>query len=134
MTKGDTIEMGNTALVTVLSTDSDSTVLQANYIDSVFLFMSDASYDTEVKLTEMYDVKSDVLLVSHNGNKDASYNDFIREVAPDYAVISPGTEIYSEEAKKTLEENTDYILTSNEYGRIVISSDGYQLNFSSDKE
>lgn len=74
-----------------LDLNEDSIVARLVFKNKKFLFTGDASLKTEAKLLrEKIDLQSDVLKVGHHGSETASSLDFLRAVAPEYAVIECG--------------------------------------------
>lgn len=69
-----------------------------------FLFTGDISEKIEEILTEEdFNIKSDVLKVSHHGSKNSTSDSFLRAVLPKIAVISVGKNNYGHPAKNILE-------------------------------
>jgi len=94
--KMDTYALGS-ATVTVLGLNAGegndaSIVLSVAYQDKVFLFTGDAEREAEQAV--LADVPAllaaDVLKVGHHGSADATTYPFLREIMPEYAVISCG--------------------------------------------
>ena len=96
---GDTFKIGS-ATATVLGprtlsseSNNNSIVLRIVYGNTSFLLTGDAETDEENSiLNSGQTVKSTVLKVAHHGSKYSSGYRFIREVAPQYAVISAGSD------------------------------------------
>jgi competence protein ComEC len=71
--------------------NEDSIVARLIYKNEVFLFTGDAGLKTEEKLLfEKADLKADILKVGHHGSETSSSLDFLRAVAPRFAVIEVG--------------------------------------------
>lgn len=68
--------------------NENSLVLMAVYGDVSILLMGDANKNVEDKLLKGGGLKAEILKVGHHGADDASGEDFISAVSPDYAVIS----------------------------------------------
>jgi|WetSurMetagenome_2_1015567.scaffolds.fasta_scaffold04658_3 competence protein ComEC len=71
--------------------NEDSIVAKLIYKNKIFLFTGDAGDKTEARmLLEKIDVKADVLKVGHHGSETSSSLDFLRAVAPEFAIIECG--------------------------------------------
>ncbi len=130
-----------TALVTFLSPteepDTDdpnntSIILKAEYGKTSFLFDADAETELETSIVESgADLSATVLKVGHHGSKNATSYRFLREVMPQYAVISVGkNNRYGHPDEETLSRLSDAdvkVLRTDERGDIIISSDGKTL-------
>lgn len=94
---GDVFYLGD-SLVTILGprksyeeTNNTSIVLRVVYGSTSFLFTGDMESDAETDLLESgVMLKSTVLKVGHHGSSTSTSYRFLREVAPQYAVISVG--------------------------------------------
>ena len=94
---GDTWTVG-TAAVTVLGpvqdyddTNNTSIVLRVDFGETSFLFTGDMERSAEEDLLESGAwLEADVLKVGHHGSDTSTSYPFLREVDPDYAVISVG--------------------------------------------
>ncbi len=94
--RGDTFLYGNVVIEVLwpegpLSSDwnENSLVLKLTYGKVSLLFMGDANKEVERALLERDDdVRADVLKVGHHGFNDATSKEFLKSVAPDFAVIS----------------------------------------------
>ena len=64
-----------------------SIVLKANYKNTNYLFMADATKNVEDQIINK-DIKSNLIKISHHGSYDSSSIKFLEKVNPDYAVIS----------------------------------------------
>lgn len=95
---GDSFSLGS-AEVTVLGPlmeyddpNNTSIVLRIVFGELSFLFTGDMESDAERDLIEAgVELKSTVLKVGHHGSNTSSSYRFLREVAPEYGVISVGT-------------------------------------------
>ncbi len=100
---GQTIGIGSGATLTVIlplmsyqdqTIDNVHTSMVVNslrYGKTTALFMGDAEVPLEQSLVELgVDLKSDILKVGHHGSQTSSSLEFIKAVAPQYAVISVG--------------------------------------------
>lgn len=97
---GDTFELGSST-VTILGPISESAddlnntsiVLKVNYGETSFLFTGDAEYEEEREILDAgYDISADVLKVGHHGSDTSTSYVWLREVMPEYAVISVGAD------------------------------------------
>ena len=69
-----------------------SIVLRIVYGDTSFLFTGDAEREEEEDILDTGEVlKSTVLKVGHHGSDSSTSYPFLREVMPEYGVISVGT-------------------------------------------
>lgn len=107
-----------------------SAVLKITYGDNSFLFMGDAESLVERELIDKYDneLDCDVLKVGHHGGSNASCEEFLEEVTPEYAVISCGeNNSYGHPHEETLErlENCQAkTYCTDECSDITITCDG----------
>lgn len=73
--------------------NNTSVVLKLNYGSTSFLFTGDAEAQAEKDILDAgYDVSATVLKVGHHGSSTSTCYQFLREVMPDYAVISSNRE------------------------------------------
>lgn len=95
---GDEFELGSST-VTVLGPISESAdelnntsiVLKVSYGDTSFLFTGDAEYEEEQAILNAgYDISADVLKVGHHGSDTSTSYLWLREIMPEYAIISVG--------------------------------------------
>ena len=139
---GDEFDLGK-AKVKVLYIDNNakdlndtSIVVHVYYGENSYLFMGDASTKVEKELLDE-DIKADVLKVGHHGSQYSSNLDFLKTVAPKYAIISVGDKnIYDHPKATTLEKlesvNAEIYQTS-ELGTITTVSDGNRISFTYEK-
>lgn len=129
--------------ITTLSVTADeknlndtSIVLKVKYGTNTFLFMGDASTKIEKNLLNK-DIKSDVLKVGHHGSRYSTSLEFLKQVSPEYAVISVGeNNTYKhphEEILKRLEEQNIQIYRTDKQGTILAKSNGSIITFSTIK-
>lgn len=110
-----------------------SLVIKIDYGESEFLFTGDAETLIEEELlSNNIDIDSDILKVGHHGSNTSSSEAFVKEVSPDIAVISCGTNNkYNHphaETIQTLIKQDIEIYRTDELGTIVIEADK-QENF-----
>jgi len=94
--EGDTYTLGG-AQVTILAvntyedTNNTSIVLRVDYGKTSFLFTGDAERDVERYLLDMEaELDVTILKVGHHGSSTSTSYTFLRECAPEYAIISCG--------------------------------------------
>ena len=115
------------------NTNNYSLVIKIDYGESEFLFTGDAETLIEEELlSNNIDIDSDILKVGHHGSNTSSSEAFVKEVSPDIAVISCGTNNkYNHphtETIQTLIKQDIEIYRTDELGTIVIEADK-QENF-----
>lgn len=120
--------------------ENDSTiVLKITYGNTSFLFTGDAEILTEKTLTEGgFNLKSTVLKVGHHGSDTSTSYEFLREVMPEYAVISVGKEnTYGHPTDVVLSRLKDAgteIFRTDKDGTIICTSDGRKVTFKTIKD
>ena len=141
---GDTWTVGD-ASVTVLGpqkayedTNNTSIVLRLDYGETSFLFTGDAERDAEADMLEAgAALQADVLKVGHHGSNTSTSYPFLREVAPEYAVISVGEgNDYGHPHEETMSRLRDADVTvyrTDLQGHIVATSDGESISFAVQK-
>lgn len=137
---GYTFDLGSAScqVVGVNSTDdtnNTSIVLRIVYGSTSFLFAGDAESEAEtVILDHGYDLRSTVLKVGHHGSSSSTGYRWLREVAPEYAVISVGKgNSYGHPTEAVLSRLRDAEVTTfrtDLQGDILCTSDGTSLQFS----
>lgn len=137
---GDSFTLGD-AVCTILAvntgsdTNNTSIVLRIVYGGTSFLFTGDAERDTEQAiLARGTDVHSTVLKVGHHGSDTSTGYLWLREVDPEYAVISVGKgNSYGHPAEAVLSRLRDAEVTTfrtDMQGDITCTSDGKKVTFS----
>ena len=140
---GDTYSLGS-ADVTILGVNgaddpnNTSIVLKIQYGQTSFLFTGDAEREAEqVILASGMDLSATVLKAGHHGSNTSSTYPFLREVMPDYAVISVGDgNSYEHPDGDTLSRLRDVgarVFRTDLQGDIYAVSDGWTVTFSTDK-
>ena len=113
-----------------------SLVLKCNYFNNSFIFMGDATSNVERNILNK-DIKSDVLLVSHHGSRDATSANFLRKVNPSYGVISVGKNNEYGLPKEVTLNKLEYLKVevhrTDEEGTIILKSDGNNISFTNKK-
>lgn len=123
----DTSERNNTSLV-----------LKIEFGSTSFLFTGDAEFDEEHDILEQgYDLSADVLKVSHHGSAGATSYRFLREVMPEYAVISVGkNNTYGHPTEEVLSRLSDAgvkVYRTDLQGDIIAQSDGTSVTITPSK-
>ena len=118
--------------------NDQSIVVRIEFGKTSILFMGDAEWEAEHDLIESgYDLRSTLLKVGHHGSSSSSAYVFLREVMPDYAVISVGADNSyghpTEAALSRLRDVGAQIVRTDQSGHIVVSSDGRTLSFTTQK-
>ncbi|HHV98151.1 MAG TPA: MBL fold metallo-hydrolase [Clostridiaceae bacterium] len=116
------------------SLNNYSAVIKITFGNTSFLFTGDAEKESEIEMLEKgYNLKSTVLKVGHHGSTTSTSSEFLKAVAPVYAVISSGAgndyghphqEILSRLAQANIK-----IYRTDESGTIIASSDGSTVSF-----
>ena len=137
---GDEIQLGSSTVEFLGPVDengkdlnSTSIVLKITYGNTSFLFTGDAESDEEEEiLNSGADLKSTVLKVGHHGSRTSTSYPFLREVMPQYAVISVEKgNSYGHPNEETLSKLSDAgveAYRTDESGDIVMTSDGNSIN------
>lgn len=143
-TAGDTFSLGS-ASVQILGPQKDyedtndlSIVLRVVYGETSFLFTGDAERTAEADILEAgYDLSSTVLKVGHHGSDSSTSYPFLREVMPQYAVISVGKDnSYGHPTENTLSKLRDAevkVYRTDLQGTIICTSDGQTVTFTTEK-
>lgn len=142
---GSTYELGD-AQVTVLGpvrddydTNNTSIVLRVDYGLTSFLFSGDAEVQSETDILDAgYDVSATVLKVGHHGSSTSTGYRWLREVQPEYAVISCGTgNSYGHPHEEVLSRLRDVdvaLYRTDLQGNILCISDGESVSFQTEKD
>lgn len=140
---GNTYALGS-ATVTILGvnggSDANDTsiVLRIDYGKTSFLFTGDAERDAEQAiLNSGADLSTTVLKVGHHGSDTSTGYVFLREIMPQYAVISVGSDnSYGHPTEATLSRLRDAdvkTFRTDLQGDIYCTSDGKTVSFSVDR-
>lgn len=139
-TVGDTFNVGS-ASVQFLSPayeydnpNDTSIVVKIVYGSTSFLFTGDAEWDPEHDMVDSdYDLSATLLKVGHHGSDTSSSYVFLREVMPQYAVISVGEgNSYGHPTEDTLSRLRDagtVVYRTDVCGNIICYSDGNTITF-----
>ena len=142
---GDEIQLGSSTVEFLGPVDengkdlnSTSIVLKITYGNTSFLFTGDAESDEEEEiLNSGADLKSTVLKVGHHGSRTSTSYPFLREVMPQYAVISVEKgNSYGHPNEETLSKLSDAgveVYRTDESGAIVMTSDGNSISITTSK-
>ncbi|MBP3479967.1 MAG: MBL fold metallo-hydrolase [Oscillospiraceae bacterium] len=119
----DYVDLNNTSLV-----------IMATYENNKFLFTGDMRWEAEKELVEAgTDLKADVLKVGHHGSYTSSSYVFLREVMPEFAVISCGrNNEYGHPHAEPMSRLRDAGITiyrTDQMGTIIATSDGENISF-----
>ncbi len=141
---GDQHMLGS-ALITIVGVNSNyetnntSIVLKIQYGKTSFLFTGDAEREAEqVVLNNGFDISATVLKVGHHGSDTSTSYLFLREIMPQYAVISVGKgNSYGHPTDDTLSRLRDAdvnVFRTDINGDIIFISDGEKVSVSTDKQ
>ena len=109
-----------------------SLVLRIAYGNTAFLLMGDAEIDVEeTLLAAKTNLSADVLVVGHHGSATSSSADFLKAVAPRYAILSVGEDnsynLPNTGVLTRLKEQGAALYRTDLQGTITITCDGEQL-------
>ena len=111
--------------------NNTSIVVKVEYGDTAFLFTGDAEKKLEDAIIDTgVNLSADLLKVSHHGSEKSTSYRFLREVMPEYAVISVGKNSYGHPADDVLSRLSDArakIYRTDLIGDIAVMSDGKNL-------
>ena len=116
-----------------------SAVIKISYDQVSFLLAGDAEAfsEREVLSNSAISPKADVLKVAHHGSRTSTSNAFLQTVAPKVALISLGAgNDYHYPHKSTLDRLKKAgikILRTDEKGTVVISTNGKEMNITTEK-
>ena len=115
-----------------------SIVLKIIYGETSFLFTGDAEREVEQTiLNSGADLSATVLKVGHHGSDTSTTYPFLREIMPQYAVISVGKDnSYGHPADNTLSRLRDaevQVYRTDLHGDVYLTSDGKTVTFVTDK-
>ncbi|MGE5418298.1 MAG: MBL fold metallo-hydrolase [Acidobacteriota bacterium] len=115
-----------------------SVVLRVQYKKTAFLLTADAGHAAEREMIDSGEnLQANVIKISHHGSSDASTPAFLRNVKPQYAVISVGQgNDYGHPHQQTVNELLAMgarIYRTDQSGSIVVSSDGEKISIESSK-
>lgn len=121
-----------------LDENDTSIVLKVSYGKTSFLFTGDAGDMTEAALLDSgFSLRSTVLKVGHHGSSSSTGYRFLREVMPQYAVISCGKgNVYGHPHEETLSKLRDAdikVFRTDLQGDITCTSDGKTVQVKPEK-
>jgi len=142
--KMDTYTLGSAEVIILglnegEETNNSSIVLSVTWQDKVFLFTGDAEREAEQALLEAVPklLDSDVLKVGHHGSDSSTTYPFLREVMPEFAVISCGADnSYGHPTDNTLSRLRDADVTvyrTDLHGDITITFADGEWNITTQK-
>lgn len=140
---GDTYELGS-ADVKILGVNGGSEpndtsiILKVIYGETSFLFTGDAEYNAEqAVLNRGADLSANVLKVGHHGSDTSTGYQFLREIMPEYAIISCGKgNSYGHPTDTVLSRLRDAdvkVYRTDLNGDITVTSDGKNVSVSANK-
>lgn len=140
---GDEYELGS-ATVSILGvnagddTNDTSIILKISYGDTSFLFTGDAEYAAEqMVLNSGVDISATLLKVGHHGSDTSTSYLWLREIMPQYAIISVGEgNGYGHPTDTVLSRLRDAEVTvyrTDLHGDIYVTSDGSSVSVTSDR-
>jgi len=142
---GDKFDLGS-AQVEILGpvkeyddTNDTSIVLRIDYGETSFLFTGDMETGAERDLVDSgADLRATVLKAGHHGSDTSSGYQFLREVMPEYVVISVGEgNSYGHPSDEVLSRYRDAgaeVYRTDMQGHIIAHSDGKTVTFRTEKE
>lgn len=130
---------GPTGMETGSRLNNTSIVLRVVYGNTSFLFTGDAEREEEQAILEAgYELQSTVLKVGHHGGATSTTYPFLREIAPEYAVISVGEgNSYGHPTEDVLSRLRDAdveVYRTDQQGTIICRSDGKQVSFEHERQ
>ena len=137
---GDSFKLGSAAVQVVGpihpsdEPNNTSMVLMTTYGETGFLFTGDAERIEEADILEVgYTLSATVLKVGHHGSDTSTTYPFLREIMPQYAVISCGKDNpYGHPHENTLSRLRDADVTvfrTDMQGTVTCTSDGKSVSF-----
>ncbi len=122
-----------------VSENNSSIVLRIVYGNTSFLLTGDAERESEVSiLNSGYDLESTVLKVGHHGSDTSTSYVFLREVMPQYAIISVGKDNPyghpDEEVLSRLRDAEATVYRTDRNGDIILQSDGETIQIKTEKQ
>ena len=116
-----------------------SIVLKITYGKVRLLYMGDAEVLSEQEILNKYDdVSADVVKVGHHGSNTSSCQEFVRKVDPQYAIFSLGKDNdyhhpHSQIVQRWKNAGAE-ILRTDQYGTMILHTDGDQFDIDTEKE
>ena len=116
--------------------DNDSSIVfRLEYKGRTALLMGDALTRTEKEMRDNdYTLKAEVIKIGHHGKSDATTKKFIKEVAPQYAVITCSEDEPAEaDALNVLRAFSVEVLRTDERGTVTFFTDGTRWEVSTER-
>ena len=118
--------------------NNTSIILKVTHGNKSFLFTGDAEREEEQGVINTgYDLSADVLKVGHHGSDTSTSYPFLREVMPEYAVISVGKDnSYGHPTEAVLSRLRDADVTvyrTDLQGDVIMRSDGENITVTAEK-
>ncbi len=112
--------------------NNTSLVLKVTYKENSFMFTGDAEREEETDILDAgYDVSADLLKVGHHGGATSTSYRFLREVSPQYAIISVAKDnSYGHPHDETMSRLKDAevkVFRTDVQGDIIVKSDGKNI-------
>lgn len=109
--------------------NNSSIVMKITYGETSFLFTGDAEREEEQQILDKgYDLSATVLKIGHHGSRNSTTYPFLREIMPEYAVISVGKDnTYGHPTEDVLSRLLDVgakVYRTDIQGDIIAVSDG----------
>ena len=118
--------------------NNTSIVLKITYGETSFLFTGDAERAEEADILEMgYDLSSTVLKVGHHGSNTSTSYPFLREIMPEYAVVSCAKDnSYGhphDDLLSRLRDADAALFRTDMQGTVTCTSDGKNVSFTTER-
>jgi competence protein ComEC len=117
--------------ITLEDNNDYSVITRLVWNNAEFLLTGDAPQEIENKISDTFNVSSDVLKAGHHGSKYSSSQYFIEKVNPQYAIISAGKDNKfghpHQEVLDTISKTNAKILQTIEMGTILFETDGEKI-------
>ena len=115
-----------------------SLVLRVTYGNAAFLLMGDAEAEVEeTLLAAKTELAADVLVVGHHGSATSSSENFLKAVAPRYAILSVGEDnsynLPNTGVLTRLKEQGTALYRTDLQGTVTVTSDGENLTITTAK-
>ncbi|MCQ2519808.1 MAG: MBL fold metallo-hydrolase [Lachnospiraceae bacterium] len=116
------------------SSNNNSLIIKLEHGQNSFLFTGDQEKEAEDDLLSTgISLKADVLKIAHHGSHSSTGTGFLRNVSPQYAVISCGDGneygFPHREVMDSLKRLNCKVFRTDEQGSIVVKSNGIELNW-----
>ena len=118
--------------------NNSSIVMKIIYGETSFLFTGDAEREEEQQILDKgYDLSATVLKVGHHGSRNSTTYPFLREIMPEYAIISVGKDnTYGHPTEDVLSRLGDAgakVYRTDIQGDIIAVSDGHTVTITPTK-